>query len=60
MARSSKIFFAVFFSLIAISVAFTFEQMYIAKNYIQFSSYDDVPSQSQMWRDVYESILGIL
>lgn len=57
MDRSSKNFFLIFFVVIFASVALIYIRMYIMHDYIQFYSYDDVPTFEDMYKDAQSSLL---
>ncbi len=57
MDRASKNFFLIFFVVIFASVALIYIRMYVMHDYIQFYSYDDVPTFGDMYKDVQGSLL---
>jgi len=58
LSKNSKVFFVVFFFIILSSIALTYYNIYILKNYNTFTESDDIPAPTDVYIDLFNLLRG--
>ena len=59
MELKSKNFFMIFFTIIFASVALIYVRMYLMHDYIQFHSYEEIPTYKDMYKNLFYSVFKL-